>query len=276
MQVAFFMSYAFTAVLRWLKCGVITMVLKFYYLYGNLLPDGHGALNLNLITMAKIKWGMYVVDGRGKQGGHVLSKNRSGAYIRTKVTPSNPRTTAQMAVRGMFAAISARWSALTEVQRLSFEGRVTDYSVTDIFGDVRNPTGKNLFQKLNLNLENVGKAPVVICPEPIAVPYAELGTVEAEVSASTFMVNYSGNLTGNSLIVLATAPMSNGSKATENKLRQLEVFPGANGGSVDIWDAYADKFGAPVFGQNIYVGAKVVNANGQASPTTTKKAGVIV
>ena len=226
--------------------------------------------------MAKIKWGMYVVDGRGKQGGHVLSKNRSGAYVRTKVTPSNPRTTAQMAVRGMFAAISARWSALTEVQRLSFEGRVTAYSGTDIFGDVRNPTGKNLFQKLNLNLENVGKIPVVICPEPIAVPYAELGTVEAEISASTFMVNYTGQLTGSSLIILATAPMSNGSKATANKLRQLEVFPGANGGSVDIWDAYVAKFGAPVFGQNIYVGAKVVNANGQASPTTTKKAGVIV
>ena len=38
----------------------------------------------------KIKFGSEVVDGRGKIGGHVYSKNKGGAYKRTKVTPSNP------------------------------------------------------------------------------------------------------------------------------------------------------------------------------------------
>lgn len=45
--------------------------------------------------MAKIKFGMMMTDARGKLGGQVFSKNRSGSYVRTKVTPVNPQTTTQ-------------------------------------------------------------------------------------------------------------------------------------------------------------------------------------
>jgi hypothetical protein len=55
--------------------------------------------------MAKIKFGMMMTDARGKLGGHVFSKNRSGAYVRTKVTPVNGQTTAQTGVRAIFGAI---------------------------------------------------------------------------------------------------------------------------------------------------------------------------
>jgi len=36
----------------------------------------------------KTLFGAIVVDGRGKLGGHVASKNRHGSYFRTKVSPS--------------------------------------------------------------------------------------------------------------------------------------------------------------------------------------------
>ena len=57
--------------------------------------------------MAKIKFGMMMTDARGKLGGQVFSKNKGGAYVRTKVTPSNPQTIAQTTRRALFAAI---WS----------------------------------------------------------------------------------------------------------------------------------------------------------------------
>lgn len=55
----------------------------------------------------KIKWGMMMTDGRGKLGGQVASKNRAGAYVRTKVTPVNPRTTQQQAIRTLFGSIAS-------------------------------------------------------------------------------------------------------------------------------------------------------------------------
>ena len=85
----------------------------------------------------KIKWGALVVDGSGKLGGHVASKNKGGNYLRTKVTPANPQTAAQSNVRSVFATISSGWSSLTEAQRLSFADKVSEYSKTNIFGDLK-------------------------------------------------------------------------------------------------------------------------------------------
>ena len=97
----------------------------------------------------KIKFGAIVVDGRGKIGGHVASKNRGGAYLRTKVTPTNPQTTFQSAVRNRLTAFSQGWRGLTQAQRDAWNAAVSNFSKTDVFGDIKQPTGLNLYVKLN-------------------------------------------------------------------------------------------------------------------------------
>ena len=225
--------------------------------------------------MAKIKLGAIVVDMRGKSNGHVFSKNRGGAYMRTKVTPSNPQSTFQMNVRGIFAAISSAWSSLTAANRQSFENLVSSYARTDIFGDLRNPTGKNLFQRLNQNLELTGQAQLTTCPEPSEVPFANVIEAAGDVSIPGFDVTLGGDTTGSKLMIFATPPLSQGTKFVKNKLRLIEVQDGAGAGSFDITASYAARFGAIALGQNIYVGVRVVNANGQASPLETVKATII-
>ena len=69
----------------------------------------------------KIKWGAMVVDGSGKLGGHVASKNRGGSYFRTKVTPTNPNSTSQAAVRSRLTALSQAFRALTIAQIFGLE-----------------------------------------------------------------------------------------------------------------------------------------------------------
>ena len=54
--------------------------------------------------MAKIKFGMMMTDASGKLGGQVFSKNRGGSYVRTKSTPVNRQSSAQMNVRGIFVS----------------------------------------------------------------------------------------------------------------------------------------------------------------------------
>lgn len=222
--------------------------------------------------MAKIKFGMMMTDASGKLGGQVFSKNRGGSYVRTKSTPTNPQTTAQMLVRGVFASISSAWSSLTEVERNSWNGFVQDYARTDIFGDLRNPSGKALFQRLNQNLVLSGQSILQVCPAPSEVPFANLVTADADVSDGTFNVGYAGNTTGSKVIVWATPSMSQGTKFVKNKLRKIGVFDGADSDTLAIQSRYVPKFGLPVEGANIYVGVKVVNANGQASPLEIVKA----
>ena len=63
--------------------------------------------------MAKIKLSAIVSEMRGKLNGSVFSKNRGGAYIRTKVTPVNPQSLAQGLVRATLTNLSQAWRGLT-------------------------------------------------------------------------------------------------------------------------------------------------------------------
>lgn len=225
--------------------------------------------------MAKIKLSAIMSDIRGKLNGSVFSKNRGGAYMRNKVTPSNPQTTSQMSVRGIFAGIASGWSTLTEEQRLSFNGKVSQYATTDIFGDLRNPSGKALFQKLNQNLAISDQAAVSTCPDSAAVPFANLVSANADISSTLFELDYSGDTTGSKVVAWATAPQSQGTTFVKNKLRQIAVAAGGEAGTIDIYDAYVAKFGALTPGANVYVALRTINENGQASPLETLKATVV-
>lgn len=225
--------------------------------------------------MAKIKFGAMMVDASGKLGGQVFSKNRGGAYIRTKTTPLNPQTTAQMAIRGIFASISSAWSGLTEESRQSFNNLVSSYARTDIFGDLRNPSGKNLFQRLNQNLVISGQAQITVCGQPQEVPFANLSEVLLNNAAPGINLSYAGDVTGSKVVVWATPPLSAGTSFVKNKLRQIAVLNGGDGVTTDVASEYIAKFGAFEDDSNIYFGVRVINSNGQASPLETIKAASI-
>lgn len=222
--------------------------------------------------MAKIKFGMMMTDASGKLGGQVFAKNRGGSYVRTKATPLNPQTSSQMTIRGIFASISSAWSSLAESSRLSFNNFVADYARTDIFGDLRNPSGKALFQRLNQNLVLTNQPQITVCVAPEVVPFANLDTVNGNVGDTKLIVSAIGNTTGSKIMIWATPSLSQGKSFVKNDLRLIDVIDGADTLYSNIWAAYSDKFGAPTAGANIHVGVRVVNANGQASPLEVKKA----
>ena len=51
---------------------------------------------LKIILMAKVLFSALISDMRNKLNGSVFAKNRGGSYLRTKVTPVNPQTVAQV------------------------------------------------------------------------------------------------------------------------------------------------------------------------------------
>lgn len=225
--------------------------------------------------MAKIKFGMMMTDASGKLGGQVFAKNRGGNYVRTKVTPSNPQSVAQMAVRGIFSSISSRWSALTEAQRATFNNFVSSYAKTDIFGDLRNPSGKSLFQRLNQNLLISEQPEINVCVSPLEVPFANIISATASVAGNSLDISTAGDTTGSKLAVWATPKLSKGTTFVKNQLRQIAVEEGVPGETISVYADYVAKFGVPAIGDNIYVGVKVINANGQASPLETIKLSVV-
>lgn len=72
--------------------------------------------------MAIITTGSGVASISGSIGGTTFSRNRGGAYMRTRAVPTNPNTAQQQAVRSLVAQLAALWTnVLTAAQRTSWE-----------------------------------------------------------------------------------------------------------------------------------------------------------
>ena len=224
--------------------------------------------------MAKIKFGMIVTDGRGKLGGQVFSKNRAGSYIRTKVTPVNPATTSQSAARSLFGSISQQWSGLSDTVRNGWNAAVSEWQKTDIFGDLKLPSGKALFQRLNNQAQSVGYAAVTSAPSKEEMVSGII--TGALLSVTNFEITLTGAYSGAGarIVLYATPQLSDGTTFVKNKLRQIYTAVGNAYDVIDAYDAYVIKYPAPAVNSNVYLAVKYVLPNGQASPLQIIKATV--
>lgn len=219
----------------------------------------------------KIKWsGIGIVDGRGKINGSVASKNRGGAYLRTKVTPINRRTNAQQNVRSKFGFIAQLWRNLTEIQRKAWGAAVENYKHTDIFGDLKSPSGFNLFSKLNLPMINTTGGWNVNPPTPVEVPVALLGDFVVNISSTgAFTLALEANplnTSGGILVIDATPSLSTGINFVKSEFRRIhhQVVPDSQVAlTVDFSDEYRAVFGEPVSDQKVFVRAYYIAPTGQ-------------
>ncbi len=212
----------------------------------------------------KAKFGSIVVDGRGKIGGHVASKNRAGNYFRTKVTPVNPKTTAQTTVRNRLSGLSSAWRSLTAAQRSSWNAAIGDFSKTDIFGDLRNPTGFNLYQRLNNNLLTIGESSISSPPAPVAVDSFTSLSLAAEDStvAESMTLTFAAAIAADHKVkVFATAPLSAGISFVKSEFRLIATIDSTDTSPYNLLAEYQTKFGSTgSAGQKIFVKVEQVES----------------
>jgi hypothetical protein len=221
----------------------------------------------------KLKFGAIVTEGRGKIGGHVASKNRSGAYLRTKVTPVNPQSASQLSVRSRFSDLSSAWRGLTADQRAAWNAAVSDYAKTDIFGDIKNPTGAQLYQRLNNNLINVGEAAISTPLAPAAIPNMETIELAAAAGAGTMTLTYAPAIPATmAFLVRATPAVSAGISFVKSEYRQITSIVTADASPYNLAAEYEAKFGSigPAASKIFLQVVPIVLATGQAgTPMST-------
>lgn len=217
----------------------------------------------------KIKFGMMMTDGRGKLGGQVASKNRAGAYVRTKTSPVNPQSIAQSQVRSSFAAVSALWRGLTDQNRASWNEAVNNWQRTDVFGDLKTPSGFNLFMRLCTPLQNAFNDVIIslYAPTPVEMPAlsevtATYATATSALSLATTVAN-TLDLEEYVYNVYATAPQSAGKSFVKNDFRLLGWVE-ADAATRDITTLYNAKFGSLPLDSNVQIRVQALSrATGQ-------------
>ena len=209
--------------------------------------------------MAKVKFSALISEMRNKLNGSVFSRNRGGAYLRTKVTPVNPSTSAQVAARSLLASFSQGWRGLTQAQRDAWNAAVSQWTTTDVFGDSITPSGNQLYIRLNINISIAGGSAITTPPQPIGIVALTDLSVTAAEGTPAFDVAFAASPipADQAMILEATPALSPGITNANSEFRKISTVAAAETTPYDALTEWQAKFGSLVQGQKVFVRAKM-------------------
>lgn len=218
--------------------------------------------------MKTIWSGIGMVAGSGKIQGSVMSKGRSGAIVRVRVKPTNPKTNLQIAQRSKLSTRASAWRGLTAAQRSGWNSAANSgqWTLKNTLGISFNPTGSQLYNQLNLNLSKIGASNIATVPVKEALPAILLGTLTAAAGTPALSLAFSGTLgSGYSLAIYAAPQQGAGiTQPGPSKYRYLTTY--ASTTPANLLTAYTTMFGTLVEGNKVFLYAEVVSeTSGQAA-----------
>lgn len=220
----------------------------------------------------KAKWGAIVVDGRGKLGGHVASKNRAGGYFRTKVTPVNAQSPYQTATRAQFALLSSAWRGLTDAQRAAWSAIVADYPQTNQFGDVFHLTGATLYQRLNNNLLLVEGEIIDLPAAPEAIVFSGIDSLAADTGTQVITLVLNDAVDADTALkIYATPSLSAGKTYVKNEYKFISTAAPEAIAEIILTVPYLARYGA-VGAENSKIHVQIIPVNiitGAAGPAVS-------
>lgn len=170
--------------------------------------------------MAKINLGGLAQDVRGSLNGTVFSRNRGGAYTRTKVSPVQPLTNRQTVQRAIFSVTTKSWQVNTAAQQVAWNAWAAINRVTDVFGNSLLLSGIAAFTKINGTLLTFGLPAILNPPPPPGAPGAAAVSVTGVAATNTLTVTWAAPLAGGEMYqVWCTQGVSAGATPQKNMFR---------------------------------------------------------
>lgn len=213
--------------------------------------------------MARVLYGEMISDMRGKVNGTVHSRNKGGAYMRTKVTPINPNTSHQSLQRAYTSDLSKAWgNVLTDAQRQGWSSFGQVIGARSIFGNNQILSGIATYLRINKIILAAGGTRIDDAPvdqnvgsiTSLALTANHTGPVLSLAFTPTPLVAPSG------LYLFATPALPAGISNVSTRLR-LIGYTSAATSPLNILTAWQTRFGTfpTVAGQRIAVSAAVVD-----------------
>ncbi len=184
--------------------------------------------------MALIQLGGGILDARGSIGGQVFSRNRSGNYIRARITPVNPRSPRQNVIRAVIQTLANAWSAvLTQAQRDAWEVYAANIVRQNKLGAQIKLTGFNHYVRSNAPRLQSGDPRVDDGPLDLTLPGAD-PTFAAIVDEATQLITVTfddtlpwANQDDGSMFVSMSLPATQGTNFIGGPFRRAGKIIGA-------------------------------------------------
>lgn len=208
--------------------------------------------------------------GSGSIGGLTASHNKGGNYFRARVTPTDPGTVFQTAVRTLMAQLVNLWNnTLTQGQRDDWAVYAVNTPILNPFGAARTVTGLNMYTRVNVPRLQAAKSRV----DPAPVEFntgdftpATLAASEAAGLSLTFdNTDTWANEDDSAMLLYASRPQNEGIIFFKGPYR----FLGNVNGDAIIAPTSPQIFTPPPFafteGQRLFAKISVARADGRYS-----------
>lgn len=226
--------------------------------------------------MALIQLGSIVAEIRGKLGGTVFSRNRSGNYMRNKTSPVNPNTERQVQVRSQFSFLAGYFKdTITATQRDNWNSWANNSPFTNVLGNTYYTTGINSFIKINMMKllcglsiiadppTEFGEASPIILNEAGIVVSEAAGTIS--ITAITDLLNFDGSIDDEAVLISVGEPRSPNVNFFKGPYKIATAIVG-NSLTPPVFPNEITPPYALIEGQRLNIKVKHLSATGQVSP----------
>lgn len=201
----------------------------------------------------------------GSYQGMTASRNRFGQYMRTRASPVQPRTTAQLNQRARMTTNAAAWRGLTDAQRAGWLSLGLSLTRTDSLGSSYDMNGFMAYCSVNNNKLDAGDA--AVSDAPAIVTPADIATATITLTAVAFSVAYTATpLPAATRLFIWVSPQRSAGRFFNGDYRLLTVTAAAAASPANILAAYTAKFGVPVVGKRIFISLETYNGGFKGSP----------
>ncbi len=209
----------------------------------------------------------------GSQGSTTASHNRYGSYLRNRVIPVNPSTSAQIARRNNFGEVASHWRTLTATEIAGWEALGIQIVRTDSQGQTYTLNGFGAFMDVNINRKLFGLSIVVAAP--LLGTLEELVSLDLVATAGVQLFTFGFLPTpigaGKRLKIEASRPLGQGiTFVGKGDIRALSYTADNIASPVDVTSAWTSRFGPLIADQKILALGTVVNSSFISGPPLQK------
>lgn len=211
--------------------------------------------------MAKVKYAAIIDDIKGKIGNTVFQGGKAGPIVRGRVIPINPRSSAQLNVRGNLTSLSKAWASLTENERLAWDSAAAsgDWRETDAFGNSFNLSGEQLYLKLNLVIDFIGETRLTNPPSKASFDAITLGALTAAAGTPAMTLAFTGTLSANfQFMISASAQVSAGIMSSKS-VSFANIANTTGTSPINVLSAYTSKYGTLVAGRKVFIRMEIAS-----------------
>jgi len=207
------------------------------------------------------------VPQSGKLGLTVTYQGRTGLIRRTLVTPSNPRSSSQMAVRSALASMAAGYDHLTDVQQQAWITAAAGYKTRSRLGQNGPLTGLQLYTKINCALAAIGGTSVITPPVSPVFTGSNVASLAITNTAGTIKLELNTtDAPPDGTMLWGAAPQHSGVRRAPGMVL-LGTLDSPVNDKIDITAAYVARFGAPAVNTRVFVAVQQ-NVHGFEAPAT--------